>query len=147
MERSNHQQDVARLFRCRSRPLTGHKYADIMPQIRQIFRALQRQTKRRTYVRSAFFKKDKIFFDYFWIHINQKLKHDRTRRLRFFACALELLRVSKNPPRTFIKKELPNVIYHEFLGQARDGSRFAVIIKQHRDSGKKYLLSLFPLAE
>ena len=138
---------VTGTYLCHSHPLMGHKYADIMPQIRQIFRALQRKTKRRPYVRSAFFRKDKIFFDYFWIHINQKLKHDRTRRLRYFVCALELLNMSKIPPKTFVNAEVPGVIYHEFIGLARDKTRFSVIVKQDRSSGNKYLLSLFPFAE
>ncbi len=147
MGRSNHQQDEARVFHCHSSPLSGHKYVDIMPQTRRIFRSLQKQTKRRPYIRSSYFKKDKIFFDYFWIHLNQKHAHERARRLKYFPCALELLRVSRLPPTTFVNIDIPGAIHHRFIGSAPDKSQFAVIIKQDCSSGRKFLLSLFPLAK
>ncbi len=145
MRNSNHQQDVTRLFHCQSSPLTGHKYADIMPQARRMFRIIQKHTKRRPYVRSAYFKKDKIFFDYFWIHLNQKHAHDRARRLRFFPCAIELLRNSRQAPKTFFEAYDKDSIRHQFIGVTNDGTTFSVVVKQDRSSGKKQLLSVFPM--
>ncbi|NOS67637.1 MAG: hypothetical protein HOO67_04715 [Candidatus Peribacteraceae bacterium] len=118
-----------------------------MPKVRREFRLLQKQTKRRPYVRSAFFGKEKIFFDYFWIHLNQKDAHDRARRLKYFPCAIELLRLCRQAPQTFIKTAELHIIRHQFIGLASDGSKFAVVIKEERPSGKKNLLSLFPIAK
>ena len=132
------------IYLCQVAPFSGRKYAEIMPQARRMFRAIQKMTKRRPYLRCAYFKKDKIFFEYFWTHLNQKLTHDRARRLKYFPCALELLHVSKHPPVTFVNADLPGVIHHRFIGITRDHTRFAVIVRQDRSSGKKYLLSLFP---
>jgi hypothetical protein len=116
-----------------------------MPQTRALFRTLQKRRKRRPYVRSAYFKKDKVFFDFFWVHLQTKALSDRARRLRYLPCALELLQESRQEPTTFVDAGEPETIRHQFTGTAGDGSPFAVIIKQERSSGKKYLLSLFPL--
>src|SRR5438552_1782982 len=89
---------LAKAYRCQVAPFTDNRYADIMPQARSLFRALQKRTKRRPYIRSAYFKKDKIFFDYLWTHLNQKSLPDRARRLRFLPCALELLQKSRHAP-------------------------------------------------
>jgi hypothetical protein len=91
------------MYQCRCKPFAGHRYAEIMPQARKLFRTIQRRTKRRPYVRAAYFKKDKVFFDYFWIHLNQKSVHDRARRLKYFPCALELIAKSTVEPLTFIE--------------------------------------------
>ncbi len=133
-------------YHCQSLPLGGHRYADIMPQARALFRALQKKTKRRPYIRSAYFKKDKVFFEYLWTHLNQKSLPDRARRLRYLPCALEVLQKSRQDPITFVDSQDPDTIRHQFSGVAGDGSRFAVIVKQERASGRKHLLSLFPIA-
>lgn len=131
-------------YRCKTAPLRGHRFVDVMPKARQEFRTLQKRTKRRPYVRSTYFKKDKIFFDYFWQHMQQKLPSDRARRLRYFSCALELLRKSHNDPITFMDPTQPGMFIHRFLGVAPDGQRFWVIVKESRRTNKKQLLSLFP---
>lgn len=131
-------------YRVKTKPLSGHNYPDIIPQARRIFRALQKQTHRRPYVRSAYFDKQKIFFDYFWQHMEEKVIADRVRRLRYFPCALELLRNTRHDPITFIDPTQPNMLVHRFLGIAGNGSRFWVLVKENRKTNRKQLLSLFP---
>lgn len=135
---------VPRLFSCKTQPLKGHRFVEIMPQARQAFRALQRKTKRRPHVRSAYFNKDKIFFDFFWHHMQRKSVVDRARRLKYFPCALEVLRQSRQDPGTFVDKYQPNVIKHEFQGKAPDGMTFSIIVQQDRKKGEKQLLSIYP---
>lgn len=142
---SDRHTSAGKIFRCTSLPLSGHRYGDIMPQARRLFREIQKKTKRRPYIRSAYFRKDKIFFDYFWVHMNQKSAIDRARRLRYLPCALELMKESRNAPKTFVKITEPGIIHDQFIGIAGDGSAFSVVIKQERATGKKYLLSIFPL--
>lgn len=132
-------------YQCKAKCLTGHRYTDIMPLARVLFRELKRKTKRRPYVRSAYFEKDKIFFDFFWHHLNTMLPSERAKRLRFFPCALELLQKSRNNPITFIDVQRPDVIKHMFQGKTADGYCFAVVIQQERKTGKKQLLTLYPL--
>lgn len=115
-----------------------------MPQARQVFKALQKQTKRRPHVRSAYFNKDKIFFDYFWAHLQQKPPSERVRRLKYFPCALELLRHTRHDPLTFEEPERPSLILHRFAGKSPDGTLFYVQIKQEKRSGKRQCISVFP---
>lgn len=129
---------------CKSKPLQGNRYIDIMPQVRRLFRTLQKKTKRRLYVRSAYFRKDKIFFDYFWNHMNQKLPSDRARRLKFLPCALELTRNTRHDPLTFEELDKRGELLHRFAGKTSDGRLFYVQIKQEKRTGKKQFMSLFP---
>lgn len=109
-----------------------------------MWRTLQKRTKRRPYVRSIYFHKDKIFFDFFWQHLQQKSVVDRARRLKYLPCALEVLRRSRYDPVTFIDIRQPGIIKHEFVGVAPDEVRFSVIVQQDRGTDKKQLLSLYP---
>lgn len=133
-----------RAYQCKTKPLPGHRFTDIIPQARRLFRSLQKQTKRRPYIRSAYFNKDKIFFDFFWQHMQQKAVIDRARRLRYFPCALELLRSTRHDPITFMDPTQPNKFVHRFLGEASGNQKFWALIKEDRKSNKKQLLSLFP---
>ena len=54
-----------------------------------VYSEIEKRTKRKPYVRSAYFSKQKIFFDYFWLHLRQKPFAERARRLKFFAEFLE----------------------------------------------------------
>lgn len=144
---SKHQPKTKQLqsYRCKTAVLKGSRFLDIMPQARQIFRTLQKQTKRRPHVRSAYFNKDKIFFDYFWQHLQRKLPSDRGRRLLYFPCALEVLHKSRHDPLTFVDSRYPNIIKHRFDGLTKNGQHFAVVIHQDRKTGKKQLLSIYPV--
>ncbi len=132
-------------YRCKTAPLSGHRFVDIMPQARRVFRTLQKQTKRRPYVRSEYFHKDKIFFDFFWQHMQQKLPSDRARRLIYFPCALEVLRNSRHDPETYIDIRSPGIIKHRFVGITPGGQRFGVVIHEDRKTNKKQLLTIYAL--
>jgi hypothetical protein len=45
-----------------------------------------------------YFKKEKIFFDYFWAHLKQKGPKERFKRLKFLRSALEVIQNSRNSP-------------------------------------------------
>ena len=137
-------QQLAGIHHCRVPPFSCNRYKDMMQQARKLFRTLQRRTKRRPYVRSAYFRKDKVFFEYFWVHLNQKSLPDRARRLKYLPCAIELIRTSMQSPTTFVNRDEPNAIHHQFKGVTSEKLRFFVIVKQDRASGKKHLLSIFP---
>ncbi len=118
-----------------------------MPQARKLFRSIQKQTKRKPYVRSAYFRKDKIFFDYFWTHLNKKTFPDRARRLKLLPPAIDLMRTSMQSPKTYVDVQDPKAIRHQFFGMTRERSLFCVIIQHNHSSGKKNLLSIFPLTK
>lgn len=65
--------------------------------------------------------------------------------MKFFACAIELIKKSKHEP---VSKENPNKsgeILHRFAGSAKNDELFFVQIKEDKQTGKKFLISVFPV--
>jgi len=102
---------------------------EIRKEAMAVFNQIKRRTKRRPYVRSAYFNKEKIFFDFFWTHLHQKGPKSRFKRLKYFAAAVDLIKNSKNHP---VSKENPNKrteIVHRFAGLTKEKELFFVQIK------------------
>lgn len=131
-------------YRCKTKPFGGTQYVQIAPQARVAFKVHQKRTKRRPYIRSVYFNKEKIFFDFFWQHMSQKSLPDRARRLKYFSCALELLRECHHDPETFIDSAQSHIIRHRFVGIAPDGVEFFVQVKEDKRTNRKQLISIFP---
>ena len=129
-------------YQTKSKKLSGSNYGEVMHNAFCIFDKIKKKTKRRPYIRSAYFKKEKIFLDYFRKHLFQKNSHDRERRMKFFAASIELIEKSKYTP---IIKTNPNKkgeIFYKFIGMTRDGHVFFVQIKENKNK-QKYFMSCF----
>jgi hypothetical protein len=112
---------------------------------RQEYHKVQKRTPRRVpYVRSRYFAKDKIFLNTFWEHLKQKRLTEQSNRLKYYPCALDLIRNTTSTPETVFEKNSPSVLLHRFKGQAADGSYFYVQIKDNRRTGHKEFMSVFP---
>ena len=133
-------------YQCKSGLLPGHNYATIIKIARKVFNNIANQTKRRPYIRSAYFKGEKIFLDKFWPHLLEKNLRDRIRRLVFFKAALELIQHSKTKPLNTTKNAAGNVAYYRFLGQA-SSLRFVIQIKEDLKRRQKFLMSMFGIHE
>lgn len=131
-------------FKTKSVALPGSNYKEISKKAFGLYNGIRRKTKRRPYVRSAYFNKQKIFLQLFWNHLGDKNFRDRTRRLKFFPCALELIENSRYDPKTIQTIERPSELLHRFAGQTKNGQTFLVQIKEERRSGEKWLTSIFP---
>ncbi len=133
-------------YQCKSGLLPGHNYATIVKIARKIFNRVAAQTKRRPYVRSAYFKGEKIFLDNFWPHLLEKNLRDRARRLVFLKAAFELIQRSKTKPLNTTKNDTRSMVYYRFLGQA-SGLRFVIQIKEDLKRKQKFLMSIFQVNE
>lgn len=135
-----------KVYKTKSDKLGGTNFKEISAKAQKIYKQIKVKTKRRPYVRSAYFNKDKIFLELFWQHLYNKLNfRDKTRRLKYFPCAIELICNSRYEPAS---KENPNKkseILHRFAGITRDKDLFFVQIKEERKSGQKWLISIFPV--
>ena len=135
-------------YKVKAIKIAGTSFREVYPKAHHAYNQVKKKTKRRPYVRSAYFKREKVFLDLFWHHLFEKLNwRDRVRRLQYYACALELIQYSRLEPKT---KENPNKtteLYHRFVGLAGNQEFFYVQIKEDKGSGKKYLLSIFPYSE
>lgn len=132
-------------FRSKFNKLHGSNYAEVRKNAEIVFKQIKSKTKRNPYIRSAYFNKQKIFFDYFWEHLQQKRPQERYTRLKYFQVAVDVIKNSRNSP---ITKENPNrkhEILHRFFGETKNKELFYVQVKEDIKSGKKYFMSCFPL--
>lgn len=124
---------------------SGSDFSEVNRKAHGLYQKLKKRTKRRPYIRSAYFNKEKIFLDIFWHHLFEKSNWgDRIRRLKYFSCAIVLITQSRFEPRT---KENPNKkseLLHRFAGVTKDHELFYVQIKEDKRSGQKFLISVFP---
>jgi len=132
-------------YQTKTAKLIGTDFHEVHQKVIAFFKPIKSRTKRKPYVRSAYFKKDKVFLDLFWAHLFEKQNwRDRTRRLKFFPAAIELIRYSKAAPTS---KENPNrnsEILHRFAGITCEHDLFYVQIKENKKTGAKWLISVFP---
>src|SRR5687767_1636804 len=89
---------MAHSYRPRAQLLPGSNFTEVAPQARRILHALERRTKRQPYIRSKYFRGQKIFLSLFWPHLSQKPLPEQGRRLKFLPCAIELLQESRFAP-------------------------------------------------
>jgi len=132
-------------YQTRAAKLPGTKYKEVYENAQTAFREIKNKTKRRPYVRSSYFRKQKIFFDYFWDHLWRTGGYkERTKRLKYFKAAIEVLERSKNEPAS---KENPNKkseILHRFAGLTKNKEPFYVQVKEDKPTGRKYFMFCFP---
>lgn len=137
---------ICKVYKAKTKPFSGTRYADVGYKAFGLYNQIKRKSKRRPYVRSAYFKKDKIFLELFWHHLQDKHNlNDKARRLKYFPCAIELIKESKIDP--LLIKENPNKlseILYRFSGIALNEDSFFVQIKMEKRSGRKWLMSIFP---
>lgn len=104
------------IYQTKAKKIVGNDYFKTYDSAFNIYQKIKRRTKRKPYVRSKYFKNNKIFLDYFWQHLHQKNWRDRRRRLRFYPCALDLLQNSQIAPISKQNPENRSEILHRFIG-------------------------------
>ena len=131
----------------RSKKITGSSYKEVYRKARKSFSKLKTKTKRKVYIRSAYFNKKKVFFDYFWPHLLEKRHLERMNRLKYFDCALELIKDSRQKP--LVKKNTHHHLetLYRFYGINKDKNYFAVQIKERKRSkgSQLQLISIFAI--
>lgn len=130
-------------YKTKSKKVIGTSYGEIMRNAFVIFDEIKKKTKRRPYIRSAYFRKEKVFLDYFREHLFQKLPKERTRRLRYFKAACELIKDSKIDPVEKIESSEKKEVLYRFAGLTQDNDLFYVQIKEDKRK-RKYFMSCFP---
>lgn len=135
-------------YQTKSNKLTGTSLKEVKKGAMVLYKEIVSFTKRRPYLRSAYFrkrrKKQKIFLDYFWTHLYQKSPKERFKRLKYFKASIDLIKNSRNKP---VSKQNPNdknEILHRFAGLTRSKELFYVQIKEDAKLDKIYFMSCFP---
>jgi hypothetical protein len=139
---------VTKAYKTKSKKLAGSNYVEVHRKAFNFYTQIVKRSKRRTYMRSAYFKKDKIFLSLFWHHLQDKFNQkDRLWRLKFYPCALELIRNSKVDPESKENVDRKSEILHRFTGITPENEIFFVQIKENKNNNQKYLISVFPLGK
>lgn len=60
------------IYQTTTRRLAGTDFREVHGKVRDFYKQIKRKSKRRPYVRSVYFKKDKIFLELFWWHLYEK---------------------------------------------------------------------------
>jgi hypothetical protein len=138
--------ETSKAFRTKSKKLAGTNYSEVYKKAYGIYSQIEKRSKRRPYIRSVYFNKDKIFLGLFWHHLKDKFNHkDKTRRLKYLPCALELISCSRYCPNSKQNPMKKSEIFHRFTGITTDNEIFFVQIKENKNNNHKYLISVFPL--
>lgn len=133
-----------KVYQSKYNKLSGTSYSELERKARKLHNTIVKKTKRNAYIRSAYFKKDKVFITLFWQHLSQKPRRDRKRRLKYYACAIDLLRNTSHEPETKPNPNGKNEIVHRFAGITKDGDLFYVQVKEDKWSDNKFFMSVFP---
>lgn len=131
------------MFKSKYDLLPGTDYEEVVALARKEFNTIRRITKRQPYIRSRYFRSDKIFVTIFWDHLMQKHRKDRVKRLKFYKAAIDLLRNSIETPDTIFDSKNKDILLHRFHGTTSDGREFLVQVKEDKRSGRKDFMSVF----
>lgn len=134
-------------YKTKTHKLSGTHWPRLLKTAFGQYREIKSKSKRRPYVRSAYFDKQKVFLGLFWQHLHEKNLRDKARRVAYFPCAIELIQKTRYKPTS---KENPNrkeEIVHRFAGSTPDNEIFFVQIKEDGRTNQKWFMSAFPLDE
>lgn len=123
----------------------GVHYKEVEKKALITFKDIKSRTKRTPYVKSKYFKSEKIFLNLFWSHLYQKHEKDRTRRLRFYDCAIDLIRNTALAPESRENFKQKDELLHRFYGRTKLNEKFIVQIKENKRTHRKDLISIYPL--
>jgi len=132
------------VFKSKDKLIAGTSYEEVVKIARVEHKKIENLTKRQPYVRSTYFRGDKVFVSLFWTHLMQKNLRIRTQRLKLYRAAIDLLRKSHDAPETIYQKNDLNILLHRFHGVTKDGIGFCVQVKQDKRSGRKDFMSVYP---
>ena len=133
------------IYKTRARKFHGTHFHAVHRQAFGLYTEIKKKSKRRTYIRSAYFAKDKIFLDLYWHHLFEKSNwRDRVRRMWYYGCAIELLQNSHFQPNSTKDPNKPNEMLYRFYGTSAEDEMFCVQIKENLKKKQKFLISVYP---
>lgn len=131
-------------YQTKTSPIKGkNRFDAVGKEAMNLFRQVEKRSKRQPYLRSAYFNKEKIFFTFFFKHLNQKPVYERPARLKLLPCAIELIEKSRNKPIERMNPNRKKEKFYRFIGLTPQKNLFYVQIKEDLKTKKKYFMSCF----
>ncbi|SRR3989339_69095 len=133
------------IYKTRTHKFHGTHFHVVHKQAFGLYTKIKKKSKRRTYIRSAYFDKEKVFLDLYWHHLFEKSNwRDRVRRMQYYGCAIELLENSHFAPNSTKDPNKPSEMLYRFYGTSADNELFCVQIKENLKKKQKFLISVYP---
>ncbi len=133
-----------KIYRVKSKKLAGTDFKEIHKKAFNLYKEINGRSKRRPHIRSIYFKKNKIFLGLFWQHLHEKHFKEQVRRMKFFPCGIELIKFTSFDPESKENHNKRSELLHRFTGITSENEHFSVQIKEDKQSGEKFLISIFP---
>ena len=132
-------------WKVKSNPLPGSNYKETILYAQRYWKESIQKTKRHEHVKSMYFKKEKIFLKFFWIHLHQKMTwRYKAQRVKLLPCALELITHSTFQPISVIRnRNKKSELLYRFWGICPNKTEFYVQIKEN-SKHQKFFMSVFP---
>ena len=105
---------MVKIYRTKIAKIAGKDFKSVNSRVSEYYKKIKRKSKRRPYLRSAYFKKDKVFLE---VLATSFLKENWNRR---------------------------SEILHRFSGYTLEEDLFHVQIKEDKKTSQKWLVSIFP---
>lgn len=135
---------VVDYYKTKNMKIAGSSAKEVRDGAEIIYRSIKSKTKRIPYVRSKYFRGEKVFLTIFWSHLFEKHEKERTKRLKFFGCGIDLVKNSTLDPVTRENFKSKSELLHRFYGVLKNGEKFIVQVKENKRSKRKDLISIFP---
>lgn len=132
------------IYQTKKNRISGTSFKEVFQNAEIIYKEIKSKTKRTPYMRSKYFNKEKVFLALFWQHLFQKQEKDRVRRLRFYDCALDLIKNSSCNPESRENFQKKNELLHRFYGVTKNKEKFVVQIKENKRTKRKDFISIYP---
>lgn len=133
-----------KVYKAKTHKIRGTSYREIYKKAFRFYNLIISRTKRKPYIRPAYFKGEKIFLDLFWPHIQDKNQGDKKRRIPYLPLAIELIENSHHEPEMKKNPNKPSELLYCFKGIDDQNNTFCVQIKQNKNVGRKWLMSAYP---
>lgn len=130
-------------YKTKKNKLAGSSFHEVNRSAQILYKQIRSETKRTPYIRSKYFKNEKVFLAIFWSHLFEKHEWERTTRLKFYPCAIDLIKNSTYDPVTRENFKQTDEILHRFYGKTKDNQEFVVQIKENKRSKRKDMISIF----
>jgi hypothetical protein len=129
-------------FKIKTRPIPGTNLKEVTKKMMLAFHDIEKRTKRRPSIKCKVLGNDKIFIGEYIAHQGQKMRIDKLRRLKFFPCAIDLIKNTTEKPTEKVLRS--GEVLYRLYGIAGNGQKFIVQISQNPKTGNKRLMSSFP---
>lgn len=123
----------------------GSSEPEVVKVARDYYDAIRkRNSRRRPYIRSAYYGREKVFLTIYWDHLFQKNRKERILRSKLYRCGIDLVRYNRHQPIIVKESNNPNVVFNRFLGRTKDGELYWVQVIIDTKTKRKDLISIFP---